>query len=107
MSTIAYLVLAAATPTTAPEDTWYSPGTVGFLGTFFVVAMSVLLIFDMVRRVRRVRYRAEIQERLAQEQAAAQKKASKPASGSSKSSQPAANKVQRSRPAPPPKPKRD
>ena len=47
-----------------PANTFYSPGTIGFILTFFVAASSVLIIFDMVRRVRRVRYRAEIQEKL-------------------------------------------
>jgi hypothetical protein len=51
-----------------PANTFYSPGTIGFLLTFFVAAAAVLLIFDMVRRVRRVRYRAEIQAKLEAEQ---------------------------------------
>ena len=46
----------------------------------------MLLIFDMVRRVRRVRYRAEIQEKLAAEAEAA----SKPAAGKAKNSKPKA-----------------
>ncbi len=54
-----------------PANTFYSPGTIGFILTFFVAGSAVLIIFDMVRRVRRVRYRAEIQEKLDAEQAAA------------------------------------
>lgn len=50
------------------DDTWYSPGVVGFLATFGMAAVAVLLIFDLVRRVRRVRYRAEIVEKLDQEE---------------------------------------
>ena len=50
------------------DDTWYSPGVVGFVATFGMAAAAMLLIFDLVRRVRRVRYRAEISERLDQEQ---------------------------------------
>lgn len=50
------------------DDTWYSPGVVGFVATFGMAAAAILLIFDLVRRVRRVRYRAEISERLDQEQ---------------------------------------
>jgi hypothetical protein len=68
--TILAALLAATptpTPTTDPAETFYSPGTIGFLLTFFVAGSAVLLIFDMVRRVRRVRYRAEIQEKLAAE----------------------------------------
>lgn len=49
------------------DDTWYSPGVVGFLATFGMAAAAVLLIFDLVRRIRRVRYRAEISEKLEQE----------------------------------------
>jgi len=57
---------------TDPANTFYSPGTIGFILTFFVAGSAVLIIFDMVRRVRRVRYRAEIQEKLDAEQAAAE-----------------------------------
>jgi hypothetical protein len=56
---------------TDPANTFYSPGTVGFILTFFVAGAAVLIIFDMVRRVRRVRYRAEIQEKLDAERDAA------------------------------------
>lgn len=92
------------TPTLDPSETWYSPGTVGFIMTFFMAAGAIALIFDMVRRIRRVRYRAEIAEKLAAEAAAAPKAASaklapKPAA------KPAA-KTKPERPAPPAKPKR-
>jgi hypothetical protein len=50
------------------DDTWYSPGVVGFVATFSMAAAAVLIIFDLVRRVRRVRYRAEISEKLDLEQ---------------------------------------
>ena len=50
------------------DDTWYSPGVVGFLATFGLAAASLLIIWDLVRRIRRVRYRAEIAELLDQEQ---------------------------------------
>mgnify|MGYP002142509325 CR=1 FL=1 len=69
--------LLAATPspsaTADPAETFYSPGTIGFIMTFFVTAGAVALIFDMVRRIRRVRYRAEIAEKLAAEFEAAGK----------------------------------
>jgi hypothetical protein len=51
------------------DDTWYSPGVVGFLATFGLAAVSLLIVWDLVRRIRRVRYRAEISELLDQEQA--------------------------------------
>ena len=46
------------------DDTWYSPGVVGFLATFGVAAAAIFIIFDMTRRIRRVRYRAEIVQKL-------------------------------------------
>jgi Ni/Fe-hydrogenase subunit HybB-like protein len=51
------------------DDTWYSPGVVGFLATFGLAAVSLLIVWDLVRRIRRVRYRAEISALLDQEQA--------------------------------------
>ena len=44
-----------------------TPGVVGFVVTFLVAAASLALIIDMARRVRRVRYRQEISERLDRE----------------------------------------
>jgi hypothetical protein len=41
-----------------------TPGVVGFIATFVVGSGVLLLILDMTRRIRRVRYRAEINERL-------------------------------------------
>ena len=91
--------LLAATPTPMPTvdpaETWYSPGTIGFIMTFFIAAGAIALIFDMVRRIRRVRYRAEIAEKLAAEAAAAPASPAKPAA-----------KAKPERPAPPAKPKR-
>jgi hypothetical protein len=110
--------LLAATPspsaTADPAETFYSPGTIGFIMTFFVTAGAVALIFDMVRRIRRVRYRAEISEKLAaeaqaakDEKPAAPKVAAKPAAkpASTSTGKPAA-KAKPERPAPPAKPKR-
>jgi hypothetical protein len=77
------------------DDTWYSPGVVGFIATFGMAAAAVLIIFDLVRRIRRVRYRAEITEKLDQEQGIG--------NSSPSSSQP---KAKPERPAPPEKPLR-
>lgn len=38
-----------------------TPGTLGFLATLFVVIATVFLIRDMAKRVRRVRYREQVQ----------------------------------------------
>ena len=48
-----------------------TPGVIGFVATFGVAIASLLLILDMVRRVRRVRYREEITAKLDAEEAAA------------------------------------
>jgi len=104
--------LLAATPspsaTPDPTETFYSPGTIGFIMTFFVTAGAVALIFDMVRRIRRVRYRAEISEKLAAEAEAKVSNVEKPAAAQSAkpSAKPAAAKKKPVRPAPPAKPKR-
>lgn len=48
-----------------------TPGVVGFIFTFGLAAVVVLLVLDMVRRVRRLRYREEIAARLDAEEAGA------------------------------------
>jgi hypothetical protein len=42
---------------------------VGFAIMFGIAVITVLLILDMTRRIRRTRYRGEVRERLEQEQA--------------------------------------
>ncbi len=67
VSTLVFVIFAATpTPTPTPEFDLNSvtPTWVGFAITFLVAAVTVLLIMDMVRRIRRVRYRAEVKERL-------------------------------------------
>ncbi|HEY8293714.1 MAG TPA: hypothetical protein VIG41_00125 [Micrococcaceae bacterium] len=62
------LVLATAPPTDSPsltpglEADQVGPGFLGFLVTFGVVAIMFFLIRDMVKRIRRVRYRAQVEE---------------------------------------------
>jgi len=60
---------SAPPPFTGDEDS-ITPTWVGFAFTFAIAAITLFLIIDMVRRVRRVRYRAEIREKLEQEAAA-------------------------------------
>lgn len=48
-----------------------TPGVWGFIVTFGLVVVVVLLVVDMVRRTRRVTYRAEVNEKLDAEEAAA------------------------------------
>lgn len=65
MSLTGFVVHLAATPSPAPfNDDTVSPGWVGFAITFGVAAVTILLIMDMVRRLRRSRYRGEIRESL-------------------------------------------
>ncbi|MFM6940340.1 MAG: hypothetical protein ACKOUD_07000 [Rhodoluna sp.] len=101
-------LILAATPSPSaspdPSETFYSPGTIGFIMTFFVTAGAVALIFDMVRRVRRVRYRAEIAEKLAAE--AASGETAKVATPKAEPKAKPAAKSKPERPAPPAKPKR-
>ena len=47
-----------------------SPGTIGWVFTFAMAVIVGFLIFDMVRRIRKVRYRDEIQQEISEEQAA-------------------------------------
>jgi hypothetical protein len=57
-------------PTTEELDPLsVSPGLVGFLATFAVAVATVLLVLDLVRRLRRMRFR-EDQERRREEEAA-------------------------------------
>ena len=64
-------LLAAATPSPSPtpldEDT-VTPGWVGFVFIFALALITVFLIIDMTRRVRRVRYREEVRAKLAAEE---------------------------------------
>jgi hypothetical protein len=65
---LSVLLTATTTPTPVPDDTYNSPGTIGFIATFGVALIAVGLFFDMNRRVRRSRYRTEIRQRLAEEE---------------------------------------
>ncbi|HEY0374263.1 MAG TPA: hypothetical protein VGC94_05670 [Amnibacterium sp.] len=60
--------LAAATPSPTPSfnPDVVTPGVVGFLTVLGITVVVVLLIVDMTRRIRRVRYRGEAAERAAQ-----------------------------------------
>lgn len=78
----------AVTPTPDPEfnPDSVTPGWIGFVAMFLVVIATLLLMFDMVRRVRRTRYRGEIQERLEAERKAADLPASADLPGPAESS---------------------
>ena len=56
-------LLLAVTPSPSPsvglDVNAVTPGVVGFLATLFITLATVLLIVDMTRRIRRMRYRGE------------------------------------------------
>jgi hypothetical protein len=57
----------AATPSPSPSvvpDVDVTPGVVGFIAIALVAIVTILLVVDMTRRIRRTRYRAEVRERL-------------------------------------------
>lgn len=66
--------LLPLTPSPFPEYTGdtdlVTPGVLGFVAIAAVAIATVLLILDMTRRIRRVRYRSEVREKIAAEQAA-------------------------------------
>lgn len=66
--------MADPTPTPIPaydgDPNLITPGVIGFAVTFLIAIATVLLIIDMTRRVRRVRYRDEVRAQLAAEEAA-------------------------------------
>ncbi|MEY4452031.1 MAG: hypothetical protein RLZZ380_1152 [Actinomycetota bacterium] len=64
-------------PLNDPNKVYNSPGVIGFTAVFLMMIAATLLILDMVKRVRRVRYRSEIQEKLAGEAAAKGRKSDK------------------------------
>ena len=59
-----FLTEAADSNSTDPNEPWGGPETLGFIFIFIVAALTMVLIFDLVRRLRKVRYKAEIQARL-------------------------------------------
>ena len=67
--------LVDATPSPVPtsnvSDDLVTPGVWGFVITAAIMIAVILLIIDMVRRLRRLNYRAEIRQRLEDEAAAA------------------------------------
>jgi len=71
----ALIELAATNPTPSPTPSIPSedvttPGPWGFTAIFGVGIVVVLLLVDMMRRIRRVRYRAEVAEKLDAEERA-------------------------------------
>jgi hypothetical protein len=74
---LAGFAVFAATATPAPVPAFdgdvnlVTPGVIGFAVTFLIAAATVALVVDMTRRVRRVRYREQVNAELDAEQLAA------------------------------------
>ncbi|GAA2117926.1 hypothetical protein GCM10009824_17680 [Kocuria atrinae] len=74
MNMLTTVLLQAATENPAGdlkpglEPSQVSPGLAGFIATFFLVAVVILLIIDFNRRNRRLRYRAQYAEQRAAEE---------------------------------------
>lgn len=65
MSTILTAIAAAPSPSpSVVPDVDVTPGVAGFIAIALVAVVTILLVVDMTRRIRRTRYRAEIRERL-------------------------------------------
>jgi hypothetical protein len=59
--------LALLVTGSTPDEDQVTPGVIGFVAIFFLAAATILLVLDMVRRVRRTRYRGEVREQLERE----------------------------------------
>ena len=72
----AWLTTVDPTPSPSPtfgvyrgDEDLITPTWVGFAATFIIALATVFLLIDMNRRVRKVRYREEIREKIAAEEA--------------------------------------
>jgi len=62
-----FLTAIAAAPSPSPSvvpDVDVTPGVAGFIAIAVVAVVTILLVVDMTRRIRRTRYRSEVRERL-------------------------------------------
>ncbi|MGF9647579.1 hypothetical protein AAIH32_06375 [Pseudarthrobacter oxydans] len=92
------LLSLATTPSPLPtpslregiSEDQVTPGLLGFIMTAFFVVATALLIVDMVRRIRRVRYRAQVEEERIAAAAAADIEAAEAAEADSAAAGPAA-----------------
>ena len=61
---LAAIAAPSPTPTPTIDPELVTPGPIGFVAIAVLAFAVVLLIWDMQRRIRRVRYRAEVAEQL-------------------------------------------
>lgn len=71
MPVLPWLLSAATPPPSEVDANLVTPGVIGFIVTFLLAVVVVLLVIDMSRRMRRVRYREEAIAKLDAEEAAA------------------------------------
>jgi hypothetical protein len=72
MTPTTLLHLATGQGSSTPDPDTVTPGVWGFLAILFVAVATILLVLDMLRRVRRTRYRGEVREQLERERAEAE-----------------------------------
>lgn len=63
MLTVAMIATPSPSPSLNVNEDSITPGIVGFLAILLVAAGTLALGLDMVRRIRRVRYRGELADR--------------------------------------------
>ena len=77
--TFAALTIAVSdvtgTPTPVVDPALVTPGPFGFVAIAFVAVAVIVLVWDMMRRIRRARIRSEVEEMLDAEEAAARQDA--------------------------------
>jgi hypothetical protein len=66
-TTLLHLVPAQGNSTPDPDTV--TPGVWGFVAILCVAVATILLVLDMLRRVRRTRYRGEVREQIERERA--------------------------------------
>lgn len=77
MLTALAALAATPTPVPTPDESIVTPGPLGFAAVAFIGVAVFLLVWDMLRRIRRGRYREEVNAELdAEEQARAAQAAS-------------------------------
>jgi len=69
MNLASLLIFREDDPTQSSGAIASSPGIEGWIATFIVAVAAAFLIYDMVRRIRKVRYRDEIREEISEEEA--------------------------------------
>lgn len=70
MNLLSQVFRTADDPTQSEGAIATSPGILGWVFTFFMAVAAGFLIYDMVRRIRKVRYREQIREEISEEEAA-------------------------------------